>query len=141
MKYDVFISYVEADSEWVETHLLTPLEEADINYYTEDDFAFGKPRIAQFEAAVENSRHTVLVLSKAYMKGESAFFISQLPPNYELYQTNRSVIPLILEPGIKLPLSLNALVKIKINVVRPNKWKNTLEHLIAQIKPAVEFQL
>ena len=105
------MSYAEADNEWVETHLLAAFKQAGIHYYSEKQFTLGELRIDQFESAIKNSKRTLLVLSKAYMADDIAPFISRLAQHYDLDKAKWSVIPLVLDAEVELPLRLNALVK------------------------------
>ncbi|MEW6402178.1 MAG: toll/interleukin-1 receptor domain-containing protein [Chloroflexota bacterium] len=63
-KYDVFISYSHKDEEWVVNTLLPTLEKAGLSVCIDyRDFDAGRPSIVNMEDAVDESRHTVLVLT------------------------------------------------------------------------------
>lgn len=69
-RYDLFVSYVEADRSWVEGYLLEALDRAGVRYHSQKAFVPGAPWLQQFESAVEKSRRILLVLSPAYLRDE-----------------------------------------------------------------------
>ena len=48
-QYDLFISYAQADREWVEGYLQDALTQADVHFHSERAFALGVPRIKEFK--------------------------------------------------------------------------------------------
>ena len=50
--YDLFISYAQADRAWVEGYLLDALHAAGVACHSQETFALGAPRLAEFERAV-----------------------------------------------------------------------------------------
>ncbi len=51
-QYDLFISYADADSAWVEGYLLDSLKQAGVRYHSEAAFALGTVRLLEFERAI-----------------------------------------------------------------------------------------
>ncbi|MDG3061864.1 TIR domain-containing protein [Lacticaseibacillus casei] len=65
-KYDVFISYAHSDSGYV-TRLREDLEEADIKVWIDsDEIVWGSSLVESINKGFQNSRFTILVLSKDY---------------------------------------------------------------------------
>ena len=62
--YDVFISYSHADRAWVWDELLPRLEGAGLRVCIDKrDFEIGVPSLVNMERAVDNSHHTLIVLT------------------------------------------------------------------------------
>jgi hypothetical protein len=40
-KYDLFVSYADADGEWVEGYLIDALQQAGVNYCSKETFTLG----------------------------------------------------------------------------------------------------
>ena len=54
ISFDLFISYAEANSAWVEGYLLDALTRAGVRCHSEAAFALGVPRLLEFEHAVQH---------------------------------------------------------------------------------------
>jgi WD40 repeat protein len=93
-RYDVFVSYAEADRSWVEGFLLAAFDEANVRYHHERDFPLGAPLLQEMQRAVSESEYTLLVLSPAYFADGSAEFIDLLAQTYGLETATWPVIPL-----------------------------------------------
>lgn len=75
-EYDAFVSYAEAEAEWVTQVMVPRLEALGLKLCLEErDFALGSVRIVEMGRAVATSRYTVGVLSPAYL--DSAFPLFQ----------------------------------------------------------------
>ena len=71
--YDVFISYSSLDSDWVEEHLVNPLERLDPPYNLclhERDFQVGIPICDNITRAIEGSKCTVVVVSRNWLESD-----------------------------------------------------------------------
>jgi WD40 repeat protein len=110
-QFDLFVSYAEADREWVEGYLLDALEQAGVRVHSEAAFALGMPRVLEFERAVTRSRRVLLVLSPAYLVDETTGFVDLLAQSYGDEVGTWPVIPLLLEP-VSLPPRLKMLTGI-----------------------------
>jgi WD40 repeat protein len=93
-RYDVFVSYAEADRSWVEGFLLAAFDEANVRYQHERNFTLGAPRLDEMQRAVRESGYTLLVLSPAYFADGSNAFIDLLAQTYGLETATWPVIPL-----------------------------------------------
>lgn len=133
-QYDLFISYADADSDWVEGYLLDCLKQAGVRYHSEAAFALGTVRLLEFERAIEQSDRMLLVLSPAYLADGFNQFIDLLAQFYGFDSATWPVIPLILQP-VKLPLRLTPL--IKLNATNPTEWEEATRHLCADLKRPV----
>ena len=71
--YDVFVSYCHKDSDWVEEHLMNPLEGLDPPYNLclhERDFQVGIPICDNITRAIEGSRCTLVVVSRNWLQSD-----------------------------------------------------------------------
>ena len=93
-RYDVFVSYAEADRSWVEGFLLAAFDEADVRYHHERNFTLGAPLLDEMQRAVRESEYTLIVLSPAYFADGSGEFIDLLAQTYGLETATWPVIPL-----------------------------------------------
>jgi hypothetical protein len=127
-QYDLFISYADADSDWVEGYLLDCLKQAGVRYHSEAAFALGTVRLLEFERAIEQSDRMLLVLSPAYLADGFNQFIDLLAQFYGFDSETWPVIPLVLQP-VKLPPRLKSLQKL--NATNPTEWEEATRHLCA----------
>ena len=97
--YDVFISYSHADQEWVKGWLLPQLEKARLRVCIDfRDFEVGVPVVVNMERAVDRSRHTLLVLTPAWVESEWTTFESLLVQTSDPSGRRQRLIPLLLKP-------------------------------------------
>ncbi len=97
--YDVFISYSHADQEWVRNWLLPRLEAADLHTCIDyRDFDVGVPSLVNMERSVSNSRHTLLVLTPAWIQSDWTEFEALLVQTSDLAGRHRRLLPLLLQP-------------------------------------------
>lgn len=98
-RYDVFVSYSDADRAWVWGDLLPRLERVGLRVCIDDrDFEIGVPSLVNKERAVDNSRHTLLVLTPAWAESEWADFESLLAGTADPAGRRRKLMPLMLKP-------------------------------------------
>jgi hypothetical protein len=97
--YDVFISYSHADRAWVHGWLLPKLESAGLRVCIDTcDFDIGVPGLVNMERAVDNSRHTLLVLTPDWVVSEWTDFEALLTQTTDPAGRRRKLLPLLLEP-------------------------------------------
>jgi hypothetical protein len=117
--YDVFISYSHDDEEWVMGTLLPRLEEAGLRVCIDyRDFVAGKPALVNMQDAAKNSRHTVLVLTPAWVESEWTFYESLLTRTSDPAGLQRRTVPLRLQP-CELPEFISMLTWV--DFTRPDR--------------------
>jgi hypothetical protein len=98
-QYDVFISYSHADQAWVRGQLLPYLEKAGLSVLIDyRDFEVGVPSQVNMDRAVEKSRHTLLVLTPAWVQSAWTEFESLMAGAPDPTGQRRKLIPVMLEP-------------------------------------------
>ncbi len=133
-KYDLFISYADADRAWVEGYLLDALKQVDVRYHTEAAFALGTVRLLEFERAIKQSKRTLLVLSPAYLADGCKEFEQVLVYSYGRETATWPVIPLILQP-VELTPHLSMLVEL--NATNAEEQEEAIRRLCAELKQPV----
>jgi hypothetical protein len=97
--YDIFISYSHADEAWVTRTLLPRLEKAGLRVCIDfRDFVPGKAALFNMQDAAKNSRHTVLVLTPAWVGSEWTLYESLLTRTRDPAGLQRRMVPLRLQP-------------------------------------------
>lgn len=134
-QYDLFVSYSEYDRAWVEGYLLDALKYAGVRHHRESAFTLGVPRILEFERAVQESKRTLLVLSKSYIVDGFNQFTDLLAQTYGLETATWPVIPLILDSSIRLPQRLAMLTSLDAS--DSAHWSIALERLCAELQRPV----
>lgn len=129
--YDIYISYAEADHEWVIGYLIDAFDAAGVRYLSEEAFHLGAPRLAEFERAIQQSARVLLVCSPAYMVDDVNQFVNLLAQSYGHDSAIWPVIPLILQPVV-LPPRLAILVAL--DATNPDDWSRKLDLLLLQLK-------
>jgi hypothetical protein len=96
--YDLFISYSHHDSEWVVGWLLPRLRAAGLRVCIDrESFDIGVPSLVNMERAVDNSRHTLLVLTPTYVASEWCEFEELLTQTQDPAGRRRRLLPLLLQ--------------------------------------------
>jgi len=131
--YDLFVSYVEADKNWVEGYLLDALDNAKIQYTYQSAFALGVPLILEFERAIQQSRKTLLVISESYLGNDLTRFTEILAQSYGQQEGLWQVIPLFLQEGLQLPPRLKMLGEgLKASSLQ--QWDAAIKRLCDELK-------
>jgi hypothetical protein len=112
MAYDLFISHSEADRAWVEGFLLDGLTKAGLLCLSESSFRLGAPKLQEFQRAISQSTHILLVISPAYLSDDVSQFVDLLAQSYGQDTQTWPVIPLVLQPTV-LPPRLSMLVGLR----------------------------
>ncbi|MBD2607035.1 TIR domain-containing protein [Scytonema hofmannii FACHB-248] len=133
-QYDLFISYAQADYEWVEGYLQNALLQSGVHFHSERAFALGVPRIKEFENAIQRSHRTLLVISPAYLLDGFNLFVDLLSQSYGLESQTWPVIPLVYQ-SVQLPPRLNALVKL--DATNPDQWESVIVRLCTDLQHPV----
>ena len=135
-KYDVFISYSHVNEDWVEHTLLKTLEDAGLRACIDfRDFAIGRPAIINMQDAAMQSRHTILVMTEAWIKSEWTLFESLLTRTKDPTGLTQRTIPLRLE-RVDLPdfISMLTWVDFTREDRREIAWKQLFTALGAPAK-------
>jgi len=133
-RYDVFISYNHADRTWVHSELLPWLKEAGLKVCIDEcDFEVGTPSLVNMERAVDNSRHTLLVLTPAWIESEWTEFESLLAGTGDPAGRRRRLIPVMLEL-CKLPPRIAMLTCA--DLTQPSERAARMARLIKSLKPS-----
>lgn len=134
-KYDVFISYSSANKDWVRKDLLSALEKAGLKVCIDfRDFKAGKPAIKNMRDGILESRHTLLVLTEAYLKSGWTEFENLISQMLDPANQKGRVIPMLKE---KCNPSLEISYLTYVNFYNPDDWdiawKQLLEALGAPV--------
>jgi hypothetical protein len=130
--YDVFISYSHTDQAWVWDELLPRLEEAGLRVCIDDrDFKIGVPSLINMERAVDNSRHTLIVLTPAWVESQWTEFESLLAGTADPAGRRLKIIPLMLK-SCKLPSRIAMLTYA--DFTQPHDHVNPLSRLVSQLR-------
>ncbi|MCU0523169.1 MAG: toll/interleukin-1 receptor domain-containing protein [Anaerolineae bacterium] len=97
--YDVFISYCHADREWVWNWLIPRLKAEGLALCTDQEsFEIGVPSLINMENAVLASRHTLLVLTPAYVGSEWTLYEQILTQTQDPIGLRQRTLPVLREP-------------------------------------------
>jgi len=97
--YDVFISYSHADQAWVWEWLIPRLKAAGLAVCTDrESFDIGVPSLVNMENAVAASRHTLLVLTPAYLASEWTMYEQILTQTQDHSGLRRRTLPVLRQP-------------------------------------------
>ncbi len=132
--YDVFISYNQADREWVDEWLLPRLRAAGLRVITDFDFIAGAPRLAEVERAVDSSRRTLAVITPDWLGSEWNNFETLLVQTLDPAGRRRKLIPVLLKPT-ELPTLLDALVEVDLTAEK--HWAGQLRRLVRDVEDVV----
>jgi WD40 repeat protein len=130
-RLDFFVSFASDDADWVHGFLLPGLREAGVRVGSEADFQLGTPLAEQFTSAVERSDRVLLVVSPAYLADDSALRVRLLAQQYGLEHSTWPVLPVLLHPVPRLPLSLSMLTAL--DATDEADWDDCLRRLLAEL--------
>lgn len=131
-KYDVFVSYKHDDIEWVQSELIPRLHEAELAICLDDEeFLAGGAAIVSMQDAVEQSKHTLLVLTPRYLLSVWTRFEMLASRTLDPDAMQRRTIPLLVEKVDKLPLLLSMLTYVDLtrSTNQENAWKLLIRSL------------
>ena len=97
--YDVFISYSHADQDWVWNWLIPRLKAEGLILCTDQEsFDIGVPSLVNMENAVLASRHTLLVLTPAYVNSQWTLYEQILTQTQDPIGQRQRTLPVLREP-------------------------------------------
>ena len=130
--YDVFISYSHADAIWVWDWLRPRLEAAGLRVCLDRrDFDVGVPSLENMERAVDHSRHTLLVLTPAWVASEWTAFEELLTQTADPAARRRRLLPLLLQP-CQPPRRIAMLTYA--DLTQQTTWETELQRIIAAVR-------
>lgn len=130
-KYDIFISYAEANRDWVKGFLLSALDSAEVKYVERENFSLGVPEFKELERFIQESKYVLLIISDAYLTDNFNEFTDILAQSYGIENKIWPVIPLFLEE-VQLPPTLKMLTSL--DATDESKWQTIVERLCEQVK-------
>jgi tetratricopeptide (TPR) repeat protein len=137
-KYDVFISYSHADRGWVWGELLPRLEESELKVIIDDrDFEIGVPRLTNIERAVDDSRHTLIVLTPDWIESQWTEFESLLAGAADPAGRRRRLVPIVLKP-CNLPSRISMLTYA--DFMRPEGREAQMGRLVKSLRPSTQSE-
>ncbi|XP_070828884.1 uncharacterized protein [Chaetodon trifascialis] len=112
--YHVFVSYSSTDYQW--THfLISQLERCGLQVcYHERDFTPGRTVLENMSECIQESQKVLLVLSPEFVRSRWCL----LEANMSLFRDcleRKPIIPVLLEPGVSVPLHLCHLTYLEAN--------------------------
>jgi len=97
--YDVFISYSHADQVWVGEWLVPRLKAAHLKVCTDrESFDIGVPSLVNMENAVTASRHTLLVLTEAWVRSRWTQYEALLAQSEDPAGLLQRTLPVLRQP-------------------------------------------
>jgi WD40 repeat protein len=132
--YDVFISYCQADQDWVRDELLPRFESAGIRWIAQLEFVLGRPELLEIERAIKQSRWTLLILTQSYFDDGWEEFAEILSGSYGRNTRRWRTIPAI-KGRCELPERLEMLVAVDLRDADDTAWKR----LIRAISPEAQL--
>ncbi|CAC5424895.1 Toll-like receptor Tollo [Mytilus coruscus] len=128
-KYDAFIAYSEADTTWVVHTLSKRLENPDNPQrfslcLHHRDFMVGAAISDNIIYSVENSRHTVIIVSKHFLKSEWCRMEFRTALHQSLLEKKRHLIIVLLEdiPTSELEPELKRCMQTMTYVKKDDRW-------------------
>jgi hypothetical protein len=142
--YDVLISYSHKDRAWVWDELLPRLEGAGLRVCIDDrDFEIGVPSLVNMERAVDSSRHTLIVLTPAWVESQWTEFESLLAGTADPAGRRRKLFPLM-PRSCKLPSRIAMLTYADFtqphdHAVQFSRLLSQLQHIPTTVPPTEEI--
>ena len=132
--YDVFVSYRHQapDGTWVRDRLVPRLREAGLAVFLDvDGFRLGMPLVLKMAPAVEQSRHTLAVLSPAYLASNFTELESVLAEHLGLEQSERRLVAVLREP-CRPRLGIRA--RLWLDMTTEEEMARNLPRLVAELR-------
>lgn len=129
--YDVFISYNQANEDWVLDWLVPQLQEAGLRVATLEDIQlFALPKTTNIERAIDSARHTIVILTPDWLNDEWNEFEAILLVNQDPAARRRKLVPILLKPCDPPPA-----IKFRTpaDFTVEHRWKKTCKALANQL--------
>ena len=131
--FDIFISHHDDDLDFVEAELLPRLAGAGLAAATGEDLRGGTNRLAEMARLIRESRHTLALVTPAWLADGLTDFQAQLSQYFDPGARRQRFVPL-LWGATALPAELAALQAVDLN--DPRRWQRRLEQLAEQLARA-----
>ena len=136
-RIDVFISYSSVNKDWARKDLLSALERAGLRVCIDfRDFKAGKPAIQNMRDSILESRHTLLVLTDAYLKSGWTELENLLSQTIDPANRQERIIPLLKENCVP-PLEINYLTHV--NFFDPDDWDIAWKQLFEALGASIIY--
>jgi len=133
-RYDAFISYSHRDADWVWTKLVPYLRGQGLQVCVDRDcFQLGSTTVLAIEAAVENSRLVILIITPEYLESEWCQFENTLIQTLDPGARRGRTIPVLLKDS-ELPLRLR--IMNYLDLTRAASTEAQLDRLANAVKNA-----
>ncbi len=127
--HDVFISYSNRDSKWVESYLLPALQQAGLKIWSDRNIIAGSNWRIEIEKAVSQSRCMLVVLSPDYVASQSPTPESTLFLNLSSESdSSRRIIPLLLRRTVEMPPFLSGIQWV--DFTKQERWDRAMQKLL-----------
>ena len=131
---EVLLSYAPADAEWTESWLLPHLEKQGLNVFVINrDLLAGGTRLEQLAQLASEARHTLLVLSPAWVKSQLDAFTGLISLTSDPLGRQRKTIPL-LRQICQPPRSIARLVSADFTSNQQGEWTRQFTRLVTVLK-------
>jgi predicted transcriptional regulator len=137
--YAAFLSYDPTDAAWVEGWLLPRLQNAGLKIATADDFVLGRSRLVNVEHMVDDSQHTLCVLSPAWLNNEWSVFDALLSQTADPGGMIQRTIPLRRQP-CELPRRI-AMLEAADFTGSDDRWDRQLRRVLSALGIAAQPSL
>jgi uncharacterized integral membrane protein len=128
-KYDVFVSYSEQDSYWVESTFIPALKSHNFSIFAGKVVKGGSLIISSLAEGVEESRRVVAVLTQNYTGDDFKKLESAMAQFTDPGAKARKLIP-VLREKFNLPLNLRVLQSRDLTQDDPEEWERLVEDLM-----------
>jgi hypothetical protein len=119
-RFDAYVSFAEADADWVWQTLVPRLEAAGLRVAVSGDVEEpGVARVVNVERGLEAAKRTIAVLSPAYLADRWSDFENTLVQTVGIEEGTYRLLPLKLAPLDSLPARLRMLSAIDLSGSRP----------------------
>ncbi len=126
-KFDVFISYSSKDRDWVLNVLKKRLLKHGFSVITDTDFQAGSLSISEMAKAVENSKHTIAVLTPEFIGSKWTKLETAMAQTLDPDANLRKLIP-VLRQDCDIPLHIQVLHYRDMR--NDNGWDELIEDLL-----------
>jgi hypothetical protein len=131
--FDVYVSCSNQDEEWCVELLIPELQRAGLKVIDKRDFA-AKYKVRAREQAVHQSRHTILVLTPAWVEDQWGEFDAILTQSQDPASLTRRLIPLVVKRVDNIPERINAIQSL--DYTHPESRRDVLERLLKIVNPS-----